>query len=43
VGIHPASVGRHPAPSAKPLGITVYDHIIISKDGQASLKGLPLI
>jgi DNA repair protein RadC len=28
---------------AKPLGITVYDHIIVGKDGHASLKGLKLI
>jgi DNA repair protein RadC len=27
---------------AKPLGITVYDHIIVGKDGHASLKGLKL-
>ena len=26
--------------TAKPLGITVHDHIIIGKDGHASLKGL---
>ena len=29
--------------TAKPLGITVHDHIIIGKDGHASLKGLRLI
>lgn len=29
--------------SAKPLGITVHDHIIIGRDGHASLKGLRLI
>lgn len=28
---------------ARPLGITVHDHIIIGKDGHASLKGLKLI
>jgi DNA repair protein RadC len=28
---------------AKPLGIAVYDHIIVGKDGRASLKGLRLI
>lgn len=27
---------------AKPLGITVHDHIIIAKDGHASLRGLKL-
>lgn len=27
---------------AKPLGITVHDHIIIAKDGHASLRGLQL-
>ena len=29
--------------TAKPLGITVHDHIIIGKDGHVSLKGLRLI
>ncbi|OJU68885.1 MAG: hypothetical protein BGO05_24485 [Rhizobiales bacterium 63-7] len=29
--------------TAKPLGITVHDHIIIGKKGHASLKGLRLI
>lgn len=29
--------------TAKPLGITIHDHIIIGKDGHASLKGLRLI
>ncbi|MFA7415313.1 MAG: DNA repair protein RadC [Rhizobium sp.] len=29
--------------TAKPLGITVHDHIIIGKDGHASLKGLRLV
>jgi len=28
---------------AKPLGISVHDHIIVGKDGYASLKGLKLI
>jgi DNA repair protein RadC len=28
---------------AKPLGIAVHDHIIVGKDGYASLKGLRLI
>jgi DNA repair protein RadC len=28
---------------AKPLGIMVYDHIIVGKEGHASLKGLKLI
>jgi len=28
---------------AKPLGISVHDHIIVGKDGHASLKGLKLI
>ena len=28
---------------AKPLGITIYDHIIVGKEGHASLKGLKLI
>ena len=28
--------------TAKPLGITVHDHIIIGKDGHVSFKGLRL-
>src|SRR4026209_795837 len=28
---------------AKPLGISVHDHIIVGKDGHASLKALKLI
>ena len=28
---------------AKPLGIAVHDHIIVRKDGHASLKGMKLI
>ncbi|OYY13046.1 MAG: hypothetical protein B7Y70_03400 [Rhizobiales bacterium 35-68-8] len=28
---------------AKPLGIELHDHIIVGKDGHASLKGLRLI
>ena len=28
---------------AKPLGVAVHDHIIVGKDGHASLKGLKLI
>ena len=28
---------------AKPFGISVHDHIIVGKDGHASLKGLKLI
>lgn len=28
---------------AKPLGIDVHDHIIVGRDGHASLKGLRLI
>jgi len=28
---------------ASPLGIAVHDHIIIDKEGHASLKGLKLI
>ena len=27
----------------RPLGITVHDHIIVGRDGHASLKGLQLI
>jgi len=29
--------------TAKPLGVTVHDHIIIGKKGHASLKGMQLI
>ena len=29
--------------SARPLGISVHDHIIIGKSGHASLKGLQLM
>ena len=28
---------------AKPLGIAVHDHIIVGKQGHASLKGMKLI
>lgn len=28
---------------AKPLGIAVHDHIIVARDGHASLKGLRLM
>ena len=28
---------------ASPLGISVHDHIIVGKEGHASLKGLKLI
>ena len=28
---------------ARPLGIAVHDHIIVGKDGHASMKGLKLI
>ena len=34
---------REVADIAKPLGITVHDHIIIGKSGHASLRGLKLI
>jgi DNA repair protein RadC len=34
---------RQVASIAKPLGVTLYDHIIVGKDGHASLKGLRLI
>jgi len=29
--------------AARPFGISVHDHIIVGKDGHASLKGLRLI
>jgi len=28
---------------AKPLGIVIHDHIIVGRDGHASLKGLRLM
>ena len=28
---------------AKPLGVTVHDHIIVGRQGQTSLKGMKLI
>ncbi len=31
------------ADAAKPLGITIHDHIIVGKDGHASLRGLKLL
>ena len=31
------------AGTAKPLGIAVHDHIIVGRDGHASLKGMRLI
>jgi DNA repair protein RadC len=34
---------RHIVEVAKPLGIAVHDHIIVGRDGHASLKGLKLI
>jgi DNA repair protein RadC len=34
---------RQVANVAKPLGVTLFDHIIVGKDGHASLKGLRLI
>jgi DNA repair protein RadC len=29
--------------TARPLGIAVHDHIIVGREGHASLKGLQLI
>ena len=34
---------RQIAGAAKPLGVALHDHIIVGKDGHASLKGLKLI
>jgi DNA repair protein RadC len=31
------------ARAAEPLGVALHDHIIVGKDGHASLKGLKLI
>ncbi len=28
---------------AKPLGVTVHDHIIVGREGHASLRGMSLI
>ena len=36
-------VTRQIAAVAKPLGIAVHDHLIVGRDGHASLKGLKLI
>ncbi len=40
VPYHP---NRDKKTNAKPLGIAVHDHIIVGRDGHASLKGLKLI
>jgi DNA repair protein RadC len=38
------SRARHAYPQrTEPVGIAVHDHIIVGKDGHASLKGLKLI
>ncbi len=37
------SMTRQIADVAKPLGIAVHDHIIVGRDGHASMKGLRLI
>jgi DNA repair protein RadC len=34
---------RHFVAIAQPLGISVHDHIIVGKNGHASLKGMKLI
>ena len=34
---------QHIIAVASPLGIAVHDHIIVGKEGHASLKGLKLI
>ena len=34
---------REIADIAKPLGVAVHDHIIVGRNGHASLKGLKLI
>jgi hypothetical protein len=34
---------RQIANAAKPLGIQLYDHVIVGKDGHASMKGLGLM
>jgi DNA repair protein RadC len=38
----PRAIRRRRTP-AQPLGIAVHDHIIVGKEGYASLKGLKLI
>jgi len=30
-------------PICKPVGVSIYDHIIVGKEGHASMKGLKLI
>lgn len=34
---------RHIAEIAAPLGVLVHDHIIVGKQGHASMKGLRLL
>jgi DNA repair protein RadC len=34
---------REIAEVAKPLGIVIHDHIIVGREGHASMKGLRLI
>ena len=34
---------RQIANAARPLGVALHDHIIVGKDGHASLKGMKLI
>ena len=41
--LHEAEIPRDIVEIAKPLGIVVHDHIIVGRDGHASLKGLRLI
>jgi hypothetical protein len=54
IGVQPplrrsdAIAGRYPddqgdRPDRHPLGISVHDHIIVGKNGHASLKGMKLI
>jgi RadC-like JAB domain len=38
-----SSTGRAIVQIATPLGISVHDHIIVGKNGHASLKGMRLI
>ncbi len=41
--VYPREVVKRALEMARPLGIAVHDHLIVGKDGHASLKALKLI
>ena len=43
VRFHAVQMTRHIVDIARALGIATHDHIIVGKDGHASLKALKLI